>query len=58
MAIKLTMALNPIVHAGELVSGTVAADSARTQGATRYFKADLGLKYATNIVNVEFGFTV
>ena len=58
MAIKLTMALNPIVHAGELVSGTVAADSARTQGATKYFKADLGLKYATNIVNVEFGFTV
>lgn len=55
-AIHLTRALEPIVDAGEIVSGAVIFD--RQEADNKYFFCDLELLYATNIISFRLRFAI
>ena len=57
VAVRLTEALNPIIDGGEILSGSVVADSEREQGVTKNFILELEILYATNILNVRTRFS-
>lgn len=58
IATHLTRALNPIIEAKELISGSITPDPEQTQGLTKYFVTDIELLYATNKIAIKMRFAI